>query len=303
MKLLFESIKQAIEVEGNTLLTTEYLCQNQRLEYICGNCKQHKITTWSKWRQGQRCSCLSKHKKITNEFAHQSFAAEGNMLLSKFINNSVLMKYKCGYCKQHKKISWGNWQQGHRCTCMENNKRITNMYERFKQEMGIEKYILLSPISNYKNNRSLMKYKCNKNHHNKMHMHNWTIGNRCPDCTKTKGSRGEREVAAFIYYYTQEIRQGMEILFNNRKLIKNPKSKRFLEIDILIPELKIAIEYGASWWHGDKRNNIIDSTNRMMKDNYKKKWLKDNGWKYLVIVEDKWKKNKDWDMVENFINN
>ena len=128
--------------------------------------------------------------------------------------------------------------------------------------------------------------------------------NTCPRCAKNGTSKGERELRANILNYVRETKPGIEVLFKNRKLIKRP-GKKCLEVDILIPELKIAIEYGSHWWHGDKRNKKVNNRNRIKNDNYKKKWLSDNEWNYFIVKEEDWIKDKEKELskIYDFIKN
>ena len=288
-----------MEAEGNILLS-QFINSRSPVEYICGQCKQHRKTTWGKWQKGVRCPCLSNQAPITNEFAHQTFAAQGHILLSTYINAHTQMEYICCHCKQHRSTTWNNWQQGKRCHCIFTNKRITKKYEIFKQQMEAEGYKMLSSISDYINNTKHMKYECPNGHLWKITWGNWQNGNRCPECSMNGTSKGEIELQTFCFNWFQENRQNVEILFNNRKMIYYPETKRFLEIDMLIPELKIAIEYGAYYYHGSPQHP--NYKNIIKRDVFKKQWLKDNGWRHLVIKEEEWKKNKDFNMILEFIN-
>lgn len=66
---------------------------------------------------------------------------------------------------------------------------------------------------------------------------------RCPYCF---GSNTESE----LLYYAKSL--GYEVLARDRSLIRNPKTGKGLELDILIPDLKVAFEYNGVFWHGNK---------------------------------------------------
>ena len=93
----------------------------------------------------------------------------------------------------------------------------------------------------------------------------------CPHCFKQSGtSVAEQE----IYKYVQSIYQG-EVLLHDRKILK-PK-----ELDILIPELKIAIEYCGNRWHCEKyteKNTHYEKYTDCLKD----------GVTLFTIFEDEW---------------
>jgi len=66
-----------------------------------------------------------------------------------------------------------------------------------------------------------------------------------------------------------------------------------LELDIWLPELNKAIEFGASRYHNIKY--------QQWKDAYKKQWCIDHGIKLLVIDYDIWIKHKDFSIIDRFI--
>ena len=49
----------------------------------------------------------------------------------------------------------------------------------------------------------------------------------------------------------------MEPIRNSRNLIINPTTNRFLELDILVPSLNIAIEYGALYFHKNPERDAL----------------------------------------------
>ena len=70
-------------------------------------------------------------------------------------------------------------------------------------------------------------------------------GTGCKKCSNCGTSRAEQELALFVSGH-------MEIETSNRSLIKNEKTKRPFELDIIIPSKMIAIEYNGTYWHREK---------------------------------------------------
>ena len=71
-----------------------------------------------------------------------------------------------------------------------------------------------------------------------------TAGTNCPKCSNQKTSRPQKRIESELKY-----------IFND--VISGNKIENY-EIDVLLPEIKIGIEYDGSYWHKDKQN--LDSS-------------------------------------------
>ena len=116
-KKLIEDIKQEFDKEKYRLLTVEYINKNQKLEYVCDNNHEHRIS-WDCWNQGSRCPyCVGLARK-TIEFIKSEFEKENCVLLSSTYKNArQKLDYICSSGHKHS-IRWTDWKKGHRCfTC------------------------------------------------------------------------------------------------------------------------------------------------------------------------------------------
>lgn len=88
----------------------------------------------------------------------------------------------------------------------------------------------------------------------------------CPRCS-THVSKGEDEVAEFLSRFTRVVRRDRQTIGK--------------EIDILLPDLKVGVEYCGVFWHGEKHKD---------KEYHQKKTLDAMaaGIKLLTIFEDEW---------------
>ena len=103
------------------------------------------------------------------------------------------------------------------------------------------------------------------------------MGKGCPECSKLlKRSKGEIEMCEYI----KSIYSG-EIIENSRKLIGGK------ELDIYIPELKLAFEYNGDYWH-----EIAEERDPGYHEN-KRNACKERGIELIEIWESKWKKDPD----------
>ena len=177
IKLTYNFVRASFNEEGYTLLSKEYINCKTKLDYKCPEGHLHSIT-WNSWSRGRRCYYCNGNIKLTTEEIKKNFELEGYTLLSKkYINSQTKLKYKCtnGHIGS---ITWGNWQQGHRCAICKGKSKpsIKKLKALFKKEG----YILLS--NNYTNSDTILKYTCPKGHENITSWRNWNSGRRCPTC-------------------------------------------------------------------------------------------------------------------------
>lgn len=138
-----------------------------------------------------------------------------------------------------------------------------------------EKYKLISVNGLY------YTIKCKSNH--TFEISKYTLSNRkkdniepCNLCNEYIGSQGEQEV----YEYISSIYDGM-MHRSDRKLISP------YEIDIVLPDMKICIEFNGDYWHSTKVND--DMNYHLNKTNM----CLEKGYKLLQIREFEWNTQKD----------
>ncbi len=278
-KITYEFVKRSFEDVGYQLLSTEYISNHRDLEYVCPNGHKHKIS-WHDWRIGVRCGVCDR-KYISYDEIKQSFESVGYQLLStEYQTAHSYLEYICPNGHKHK-ISWHNWQQGKRCGRCFGNIKVT--YKQVKQSFLDEGYQLLS--TEYKNAQTYLNFICTNGHKHKIIWANWQQGQRCGRC-KPKWSKPEKEILKYIYTIYNGI-----IIPNDRSMIRNPITGKYLELDIWLPEIRKAIEYNSIYYHRDK-----------IKDDYKQQWCKENNIDLLIINDDKWRKHKDFNIIQTFIN-
>jgi len=113
-KLSYEFVKSRFEIEGYTLISTEYINSTTKLEFICPNEHKHFIK-WNDFKSGYRCGKCYGNVKLSINDIRSSFKKEGYTLLSTVYTNArFYLEYKCP--NGHKgKMIWINWYQGNRC--------------------------------------------------------------------------------------------------------------------------------------------------------------------------------------------
>jgi len=177
IKLTIEFIRKVFEKEDYILLTTEYINNSQKLDYICSKGHRH-FMSWNNWQQGVRCPYCYGNIKLVIEFVRESFEKYGYELLTKiYINSYQKLEYICSKGHRHY-TTWDNWKQGARCPFCVGNIKLTIEFIRkcFKKE----KFILLT--KKYINNKQKLEYICPEGHRHYIDWHHWQRGHRCPIC-------------------------------------------------------------------------------------------------------------------------
>lgn len=104
-------------------------------------------------------------------------------------------------------------------------------------------------------------------------------GYKCPHCYPSNNgiSKLEKEILDYI----KEI-NNTNIEANNRNIIKSPYSKLYLELDIIIPDKKVAIEFNGLFYHSSE-NNIEPNYHVYKTDECEKQNIQ-----LIHIFEDEW---------------
>jgi len=258
-------IRKLMLDEGYTLLSTKYVDLSSKLDYICP--KGHKYSTsLDNWLyNGNRCGVCNGNTKISTDTVRESLRLEGFTLLSKYKSAHNKFKYKCnvghiGF------ISWAHWNDGTRCPVCSN--KVKKSLDFVKDVMYDEGYTLLT--EKYINGKQKLKCICTKGHEYEVTWNNWQQGNRCPVCSVTGTSVQEVSLIDFIKSFRNNV------VTHDRSLISP------YEVDILLPDDKIAIEYCGLYWHSEKFKK--DSEYHLSKLTK----CESAGYRLITIFEDEW---------------
>lgn len=154
--------------------------------------------------------------------------------------------------------------------------------------------------------KQIVKIICDKNNN-----HRWEnsikniIANagRCWYCSHNT-SKAENELYCFIRDYLKDF--NLQVKKQDRSLVESPNTTHKYEIDIFIPDLKIAFEYNGIYYHSDENIskraygyfNSADDYHR-----YKTYKCLEKGVELIHIYEKDWLENKDkvLEYVKNII--
>lgn len=116
-------------------------------------------------------------------------------------------------------------------------------------------------------------------------------GQGCPRCCRNQ-SNGEKEILTFIKsVYSGDIEENVRILDN----FKDP-SKKKMELDIYVPELKLAVEYNGAYWHS------VDSKGKWYHI-LKRKACEKQGIRMLSIWDCDWQDARKRPIIERYLKN
>lgn len=134
------------------------------------------------------------------------------------------------------------------------------------------------PIEKFVSNKTKILHKCTKCDNEWMATPNNVVVNHtsCPKCSNSYVvSKGELELRDYI----KSIYDG-EIILNSRSIIK-PR-----ELDIYIPEHKVAIEYCGLYWHNEQHKGKEYHLEKLEE-------CRKQGIRLITLFEDEWLKNKE----------
>jgi hypothetical protein len=283
--LTIEKVKNYVEsVDGYKLISTKYDNSKTKLTLQCpkGHIFQMR---YNDFQQGQRCPKCSCKCKFTYEYVKECIESRGYTLLShEYTKNTDKLHVRCD--KGHLvDIKFSTFKVGQRCRICAGNQR--HSYEYVKEYIEKEGYILIS--TRYINALKKIKIKCPRGHIFQMSFNGFKYGYRCVKCAiEDGGSTPEKEILSYIKEHYNGV-----IIPNDRETIYNYWTKKWLELDIYLPELKKAIEYNGEYYH--------KSDNAKWLDMIKKKRCRQLGIDLLIINDNEWMINKDFSIIDNFI--
>lgn len=278
LKFTYEYVKEYIESFGYKLISNEYVNAKKKIKIQCE--KNHIYEApFYRFKSGNRCPVCS-HEKLNKsqtysyDYVKQYIYDEGFELLSTdYVNSSTHLDIKCG--KGHIfKSTFSNFKSNKGCKQCANDKLKLD-YNVVRQEIEKEGYFLISDI--YKNARSKLSIRCDKNHTYSTTYTNFKSGNRCPICNNSKGEQK-------IFKYLNDI----GAVFIYQKIFDGligVKGKN-LSYDFYLPDYNLLIEYQGE--QHEKfipgfQNSYEDFKRQLEHDKRKRQYAKDNNVKLLEI--------------------
>lgn len=305
-----EVYKDIFEVDINSIKTTR-----DKVNIYCKLCNTHSTIVLntllinknkkhcpncSPINKGNRENKEDKINKLKSKFPNldfNNFVYKNNNTKSIVICN-IHGEFRASYSDLIRKLKYG---------CPECSKIAISKYNKLTQEEVISRLELLYPNLDfskfvYKGCQTKSIVICPKHgefENTYDHMMDITrqvsidrgTVHGCPKCANSNISSKEKEIVEYI----KSIYNGL-IIENDRSIILNEYTNKYLELDIYVPEKKLAIEFNGRYYHSDKfinkRTNNVFSTAKKYHD-YKTLKCKEKGITLIHIEEDEYINNKE----------
>lgn len=277
-----ERVRDILSKEGYYLVTSHYENMHQKLETVCPKGHTYR-TSWDNFvRNKCRCFTCSGIKRYTVDEIGKILRKEGYELISReYKNAQQKIESICpsGHRTQFKMNAF--LSQGSRCQECAINRPIP--FSSIKEFVEKEGYVLVSEKYDPKKKIQLI---CPNGHaYDTTTFYNFKKGRRCPECRRRGSSDGERELQSWINEIFPDAKKF--------KLHHDPTNgKKYLELDIHIPEINLGIEYNGLIWHCDKYKDKNFHYNKTALSNRL-------GIRAIHIFGDEWRDRKD--QIKNYL--
>lgn len=250
-----EFIRDLHKINPNIDPLDQFTIVDNRMRFKCRICGHEWSTTATHVLCGTGCpKCNGGVRKTHKEFASQASEVHPEIeILSEYIGCDSLVKVRCSNCGEVFDIKASKLLQDNPCckTCI----------GKKKYEDDLEYFLTTIPLVNpditvlgeFVSNYDKIRVKCN------LCGHEWDIVSRylfnkctCPKCVNRSTSYAEQ----FLYSTFVEIYGYENVLNGDRKTINGK------ELDIYIPSLSLAVEFGSWIWHITGLANDINKKSR-----------------------------------------
>ena len=259
-----EFLKELKEIHPDIKITGTFNGKNHKIEWVCSNCGQkqysypgnllkpsktpycractHKLRSSIITEKMDDGMALSMSQINSNNFYRQLNEKDHPpILLSEYKGVRVKLRCKCSVCG----YEWESRPRDlldnkHPCPkCADRSHAVSN--EVFIQRLSaINPYVM--PLERYVRQDQHIRCRCSRCGHE------WSVtpgallrGNGCPSCSHTATSFFEQ----FLLLSFKDVLGEDRVVSRDRKAIGS-------ELDIYVPDMKLALEYGA-WFHHKRR--------------------------------------------------
>ena len=236
--LTIDNIKEKFILDGYEVLSSNYITSKQKIEYKCPNGHFHSMRL-DHWNRGIRCPYCSNKIKKSIEYIRPYIENDGYKLLSTDYKDAFsTLIVECNYNHVFS-TTWHSWDAGG-CRCPKCNGGVKRTTDEVREILNAEGYSL---IGDYINSSTPVVCECPHHHEYRVLLSNFmSKKSRCTLCSNNGSSAGELILRDFLES------NNIQYTCQNRKLI-HP-----FELDIVIHDKQIAIEYCGLYWHSQVNN-------------------------------------------------
>lgn len=245
-----EYINKLKSVNDSIIPIEPYINSSTNIAVKCDICKhiwKPRPADLFRGRGCPNCANMKKAKarrKTDDEFKKELASKNPDVdVLGEYVDDKTKVQAKCRNCGHGWSVTPSNLLRGRSCPKCAINNRATK--RRKSNEDFLVQIETINPLIDIKERYSgdavPLLVKCKQcNHLWKVRPSNLLQGNGCPRCARSQSSFMEQYIYwAFVYALGED-----KVLYRNRMLIDN-------ELDIYIPDKKLAIEPGGYYYHKD----------------------------------------------------
>lgn len=216
---------------------------------VTSSCGHIWIAEPRKLFEGTGCPQCNTRKKSNEDFIRELAIKNPKLIsLENYQGNHTKILFKCLSCLDEFKTEPARLLSGGNCPncsrinngirCRKNNKDFIDELKRINP--------LLEPLDEYVTAKDKIRVKCKSCGIEFLATPDNLVNakNGCPNC---KGGQSS--------YFEQVVLECMIVLLGAERVVHRDRTVIGMELDIYIPSLKIAIEPGSWFWHGDKIDN------------------------------------------------
>lgn len=242
-----DEFKKSVEQSGTVEVLGEYVNNREKVLCRCKKCGYDWYGVPSNLLRGHGCpKCGNALIKTDEDFRHE---AEKNKnqdveILGRYVTSNIPIKCRCKVCGRE----WHSLPQtiirGHGCAKCAGVTRREN--EEFIRKLELVD-ASIEPLDEYINSATKIRFKCQKcGSEWQATPANVLIGHGCRRCSRASTS-----------YMEQYVYSALVKVFGEGQVKSRSKSAIGKELDIYLPNYRLAIEIGAWFWHKNRINNDI----------------------------------------------
>lgn len=274
-KITYDLVKREFDARGYELVSTEYVNNSTKLQYICPKHRDKDILemTFANFTNGKGCPyCANRVRKTQEEYEAELAEKKPNIkVIGKYVNLKTKIEHECLICGYHWDVLPDNMLHMPN-GCPKCGKRAPLTQEEFIQRVtSIDNTIkVIGQYSAVATKISFLCKRCGKVWEAKPN--NILNGKGCPHC---KTSKGEMKVA--------QILDDMAIEYGTQYRFPDCRDELVLPFDFFLPKYNICIEYDGlqhfepCTFGGISKERAIENLARVQKhDKIKDEYCQDN---------------------------